>query len=133
MARPNTKSPRSEAFRVRLKAEEKRGLLQLAKTLGQTPSRIVRRAIHEAVTAGPLFFDDGLQELRQAHRQLAAVGRNVNQLAKAANREDPIVPSALARELEAVSARVTEVARWYQAAIERATRRGEQIREGRGV
>ena len=105
---------------------------RLAKSLDRKPSEILRRLVREAVTGGPDFFDDGLEELRTAHRQLAAVGRNINQLAKAANRDEPIVASELRDELAEVKARVEDVAGVYRGAVERARKRTvKPLREGR--
>ena len=116
----------SEALRVRVRDSERDAFKRLAGSLGEKPSRVLRRLIREAITGGPDLFDDGLAELREAHRQLAAVGRNVNQLARAANRGDPIVPSELHGKLADVKAQVAELARLYGSAVERARRRSVQ-------
>ena len=132
MARSTSKTSRSEALRVRVNEEERAGLMQLAASIEQKPSRVLRRLIREAVTGGPDFFDDGLNELRTAHRQLAAVGRNINQLAKAANRAERIVPHELRGELTIVKARVEDLARLYRQALERARARTVNVvRAGR--
>ena len=87
MPRPKAKAPkvRSKMAFVRLRAEEEAGLKELAATLGQPPSRIIRRLIREAVTGGPDYFNDGVHELERMSRELAAIGRNLNQLSRAAN------------------------------------------------
>lgn len=88
MGRPKSKAPavRSRVVFARLREAEEAGLKHLAARLGQTPSRIIRRLIREAITGGPDYFDDGLLELGRMHRELAAIGSNLNQLARAANR-----------------------------------------------
>lgn len=126
MLEPSARKSASEALRVRVRDSEREAFKRLAVSLGQNPSRVLRRLIREAITGGPDLFDDGLAELRAAHRQLAAVGRNVNQLARAANRRDPIVPSELQGEIAEVKARVDELARLYGSAVERARRRSVQ-------
>ena len=88
MARPK-KIPGSALSRsrnIRLHLAEDQGLKQLAATLGETPSRVIRRLIREALTGGPDYFDDGVLDLRRMHRELASIGRNLNQLSRAANR-----------------------------------------------
>ena len=50
---------------VRLWTEEKEGLAQLAETLGETPSRVIRRLIREAINGGPDYFEDGEGEIRK--------------------------------------------------------------------
>ena len=84
--RPSSPKTRSRSRNIRLYPEEDAALTQLAQALHQTPSRVIRSLIRQAVTGGPDFFEDGVLELRTMHRQLAAIGRNLNQLARAANR-----------------------------------------------
>ena len=87
MGRPNLKPSgvRSRAAAVRFREEEWDGLKQLAENLGETPSRIIRRLVREALTGGPDYFDDGVIDLRNMHRELNAIGRNLNQLTRAVN------------------------------------------------
>lgn len=120
MPKPSARPSASDSLRVRVHRSEREALKRLADSLDQKSSRILRRMIREAITGGPDFFDDGLAELREAHRQLAAVGRNINQLARAANRDDPIVPSELRSELAEVKVMVDNLARLYAAAVEHA-------------
>jgi len=132
MATTTSKKRRTEALRVRVRDDEREALNRLAKALDRKPSELLRRLVREAVNGGPDYFDDGLDELRTAHRELAAVGRNINQLAKAANREKPIVAAELRSELAEVKARVEDVASVYRGAVERARHRMvNRQREGR--
>ncbi len=132
MSKTTAKKRRSEALRFRVRGDEREALKRLAKSLNRKPSEVLRRLVREAVTGGPDFFDDGLDELRAAHRELAAVGRNINQLAKAANRDKPVVSAELRGELADVKARVEDVAGVYRGAVERARRRTvKPLREGR--
>ena len=87
MGRPKLKPSgvRSRAAAVRFREEEWDGLKQLAENLGETPSRIIRRLVREALTGGPDYFDDGVIDLRNMHRELNAIGRNLNQLTRAVN------------------------------------------------
>ena len=113
----------SDSLRVRIHSEERVALGKLAKSLDVKPSRIVRRLIREAITEGPDFFDDGIRELRSAHRELAAVGRNINQLARSANQGERVVPAQLKRNLAAAKLQVERVADFYREAVERARQR----------
>lgn len=113
----------SDSLRVRVHADERIALGRLAKSLDEKPSRLVRRLVREAITQGPDFFDDGVVELRAAHRELAAVGRNINQLAKAANKNERVVPAQLKRNLAAAKLQVERLAEIYREAVERSRRR----------
>ena len=113
----------SDSLRVRIHADERVALGKLADSLDEKPSRIVRRLIREAITEGPDFFDDGVSELRIAHRELAAVGRNINQIARSANQGDRVVPAQLKRNLAAAKIQVERVADIYREAVERARQR----------
>ena len=61
MGRPKSKpqAVRSKMVGVRLREEEWAGLKQLAENLGETPSRILRRLVREAINGGPDYFEDG--------------------------------------------------------------------------
>ena len=85
---PKAKPPkvRSRRAAVRLREEEWAGLKQLAENLDQTPSRIIRRLVREAVNGGPDYFEDGVLDLRRMSRELNSIGSNLNQLSRAANR-----------------------------------------------
>ena len=88
MGRPKSNPPEihSKMAGVRLREEEWEGLKQLAENLGETPSRVIRRLIREALTGSPDYFEEGLLDLRRMHRELASIGRNLNQMTKAVNR-----------------------------------------------
>ena len=107
---------RSSSVRVRLREEERAAFQQFAAQLGQTPSRIIRRLIREAITAGPDYFDDGLLELRQMRNELARVGGNLNQLVRAANTGAAVEGDELRRVLNAVSVQVEAVKELYRRA-----------------
>ena len=88
MGRPKSKpqAVHSKMAFARLREEEWAGLKQLAENLGETPSRIIRRLIREALNGGPDYFDDGVLDLRRMYRELNSIGSNLNQLSRAANR-----------------------------------------------
>lgn len=72
---------RSRVAGIRLREAEWAALQQFAAPLGQPPSRIIRRLIREAITSGPDYFTDELLGVARLSRELAAIGRNLNQLA----------------------------------------------------
>lgn len=112
-----TPSPvRSQAVRVRLRAEERAALQEFAAALGQTPSRVIRRLIREAITAGPDYFDDGLLELRQMRRALDRVGGNLNQLVRTVHQGGAVEGDELRRVLNAVRVQVEAVKAQYRQA-----------------
>ena len=121
------KLPKGEAktssLRVRVNAEEHAALQRLAESLDEKPSQVVRRLLREAITGGPEYFEDGLAEMRAAHRELAAVGRNINQLARAANRDERVVSKDLRRNLAAAKQQIDRVAVLYRIAVERVQQR----------
>ena len=107
---------RSSSVRVRLREQERAAFQQFAAQVGQTPSRIIRRLIREALTAGPDYFDDGLLELRQMRNELGRVGGNLNQLVRTANQGQAIEGAAVRRVLNAVSVQVEAVKALYRRA-----------------
>ena len=119
MGRPKSKAPpvRSRVVFARLREAEEAGLKHLAARLGQTPSRIIRRLIREAVTGGPDYFDDGLLELGRMHRELAAIGSNLNQLARAANRGAVVGGEDVRRVINAGIVQMEAVKGLYQQAV----------------
>jgi hypothetical protein len=75
----------SRPMSVRLTSAEIQGLQQVADGMGEAPTRLLRRAVREIISAGPDLFEDGVTELRALHRELAAVGRTLNQIARHLN------------------------------------------------
>jgi hypothetical protein len=102
---------------TRLRLEEDTGLKQLAAALNVPPSRIVRRLIREAINGGPDYFKDGEKEIRLMHVHLAAVGRNLNQLVRAANRGEPILNEDVLRVLDVLRLDVAGIQHSYFKAV----------------
>lgn len=87
--RPTEQSqPVTSAARLRLTPDEMAELKRLAAVQGVTVARLLRRAVREMITGGPDLFDDGLKALSETARQLAAAGRNLNQIAATLNSGD---------------------------------------------
>ena len=115
MGRPRLKDTTaySRMVHTRLRLEEDTGLKQLAAALNVPPSRIVRRLIREAINGGPDYFKDGEKEIRMMHVHLAAVGRNLNQLVRAANRGEPILSEDVLRVLDVLRLDVAGIQQSY--------------------
>lgn len=56
-----------------------------AKSKGMTPSRYVAALVQSNYTGKPVLADDELTALRANSRELLAIGRNINQIARALN------------------------------------------------
>ena len=61
---------------------EKDALFKLAEQRGVSASELVRRLVRESVFHGPTFFDDQISEAFKLRHEVAAVGRNLNQITK---------------------------------------------------
>src|SRR3954470_1189742 len=80
------KEPLIKNLRIRLNESENHAVIELAKSQGEkTRSRIIRKMIREAVGEGPDLLKDDLNGVREAVRQVAALGRNINQISRAVN------------------------------------------------
>jgi len=80
------RKPLDRNLRIRLNVDEEKILLELTATLGETSrSCVVRRMIRESGGQGPDLLGEGLNTFREGIRQQAAMGRNLNQIARALN------------------------------------------------
>ena len=125
MARPK-KIPGAALSRsrnIRLHLAEDQGLKQLAETLGETPSRVIRRLIREALTGGPDYFEDGVLDLRRMHRELASIGRNLNQLSRAANQGAAVSGEDVRRVINAGLVQMEAVKGLYLRAVRATVKR----------
>ena len=104
---------RSRSLHVRVRDEERAALQAFAASLGQTPSRILRRLLREAITGGPDYFTDELVGVRSMSRELAAVGNNLNQIARALNRGERVELAAFKRVANATLVQVAAAAVRY--------------------
>ena len=62
-------------------------LLRRAKEEGFKPARWVSLLVQANLMAGGVLTDDELFNVKESNRELAAIGRNINQIAKAINEE----------------------------------------------
>ena len=108
---------RSHKLYFRARQAELAGLTALSQALNVPPSRILRRLLREAITGGPDYFKDGVQEIRMMHVHLSAIGRNLNQLVRAANRGEPILNEDVLRVLDVLRLDVTVIEDHYLKAV----------------
>ena len=122
MGRPKSNPPEmhSKMAGVRLRDQEWAGLTQLAENLGETPSRILRRLVREAINGGPDYFDDGLLDLRRMYRALNSIGSNLNQLSRAANRGGVVSGDDVRRVINAGIVQMEAVKGLYERAVKAA-------------
>jgi len=113
---PRTDS-RSEALRFRVRPAEAAALRDLAQALGQTPSRVLRRLLREAITHGPDYFADQATDFHQTSEQLARIGRNLNQLVRAINQGNQVAPAELRRVVNAAHLSVSAASHLYREAV----------------
>lgn len=121
---------RSEALHVRLRKEERAAFQEFAAALGQTPSRVLRRLVREAITGGGDYFKDEMVGLRAASRELAAVGNNLNQLARAANRGEWAAGGDVKRVVNAARVQTAALTARYNQSIKSVRRRTVEALQG---
>lgn len=113
----------SRSRNIRLRTAEDDALKQLAAATGQTPSQVLRQLLRIAATGGPDYVGDEKVDLRMNARQLAAIGRNLNQLVRAIHRGEQVAPDDLRRVLNATRVQFTVVHQTYLNAVRAAVRR----------
>lgn len=77
----------SQKFRrvLRLTPSEDRAVCQMAELEGYSPQRWIVALIRARLTGAPEFNESEVQALVKSTTQVAAIGRNLNQIAKALN------------------------------------------------
>jgi uncharacterized membrane protein YheB (UPF0754 family) len=73
-------------FPIRINKFLKDGADKRAETYGIKRAQWIRNLIQANLTKKPVLLDASINELRTANRELAAIGRNINQLTKVLNR-----------------------------------------------
>lgn len=104
------KERRTRVTHVRLNDDELARFQAAADRFGVRPSRLHRKLIREASGCGPDMLDNELAPVRQAVKELGAIGRNLNQITRKIN------SGALAPGFDA--ALVAELADYVHAATE---------------
>lgn len=113
---PEHRHDRSQVTRVRLAGWEHEAFIAAAKRLNDTRSNLLRRAVREIINRPADLLEKELAALNEAVHQLKAVGRNLNQIARAVHtgeikeaQVDPAVLAALRQSVETLAARFMEV------------------------
>ena len=120
---PSPGSAYSRSRNIRLRIEEDDALKRIAAATGQTPSQVLRQLLRIAATGAPDFVGDDKIDLRMLARQIAAIGRNLNQLVRSINRGEQVAPDDLRRVLNATRVQFTVVHQTYFNAVRAAVRR----------
>ena len=108
---------------VRLYPEELAALDQLAEILGESRNTVIRQLLCEALKGGPDYFDDGVLDLRRMSRELNSIGRNLNQLSRAANRGQVVNGDDLRRVINAGIVQMEAVKGLYLRAVRATVKR----------
>jgi hypothetical protein len=94
----------SKIVNVRVPYDEYHGFRKLAEYLKVSPGRLIRHILRENYMGQSDPLPDHMKGFREAVNQLAAAGRNLNQLARAANsgqRVDQTEAQAVMAEIQA--------------------------------
>ncbi|MDP2027885.1 plasmid mobilization relaxosome protein MobC [Sulfuriferula sp.] len=75
----------TERMTLRMPGYLRKATKTKAKSKGMTPSRYVAALVQSNYTGKPVLTDDELTALRVNIRELAAIGRNINQIARVLN------------------------------------------------
>lgn len=85
-----------------LGSREKKSIEDLAQQRGLKPSPYMRGLVRAHISNRPSFSDQELVALKEANRQLAAIGKNINQIARALNTSLDNAHLARAQELDQI-------------------------------
>jgi len=113
----------SRVVGIRFREAEWAALQQFAAGVGQPASRVLRRLAREAASGRPDYFKDELVDLRGAVRELAKIGGNLNQLARAANQGAGVRGADVRRVVNACTVQTAAVKELYRAAVRTTVKR----------
>ncbi len=91
---------KDDRFSFRLSAKLKGDLARRAKEQGASPGSYVVALCRAHLSHKPYFTEHELEVLRRSNNELTAIGRNINQIAKALNRSLDNADMARSTELE---------------------------------
>ncbi len=128
-------APVSSALGVRLTVDEMERLRALADAQGVPVSRLLRRAVREMVNGAPDPFDDGVLAMRETAKQLAAIGRNLNQLVASVNSGEYAYATDIVASVKDVRAAVEQARGRYARLVEASRKRWMTVKGqgGRGM
>lgn len=119
---PDIQNP-SRWANVRLTEEEHRALNAVQERLGTTRSRLLRKTVRELIGLGPDLLLQEWQAFVELAFQVAAVGRNLNQLVRAIHQGKTAISLEDRALVEGVRDQVTAVQTALQATIVRSRQR----------
>lgn len=118
----------SEATRLRLTEAEQKAFIVFAERAGESRARLLRKAVRDMVGLGPDMLRADLESFREAVYQVAAIGRNLNQVARVLNAE---LAAGDAPDLQSVPSTITNTQAAIAGLQAQLTRIIEQSRVGR--
>lgn len=120
---------RTSPLTLRVSALEKDALRELAEDTHQSVNALMTKVVREVIEAGPHLFEEGLGSLHEATQQLAAIGRNLNQVVRAINSSSGKAITIDTEYLASVKAHVDNVAAATGRLIEQQKERWAPVRE----
>ena len=112
--------------KTRLREPEFQAWTDLVAKLGTTKSRLMRQLIREAVGVGPEALSGEFKEVHEAGRQVAALGRILNQLARHLNGGKILNAEELRKPLDDAGVTIERVGRELDRVIFRSRHRWVQ-------
>ncbi len=113
----------------RISAPEKQALAEFAADCNLSVNAVIVKVLREVLEAGPHLLADDINALGEATQQLAAIGRNLNQIVRSIN-SNPARKVAIDIEyLSSIKAHVDGVAAAVGRLMERQKERWAPIRE----
>ena len=118
---------------VRFTDAEREEIEAIATALGVPAGALIRAAALGAARAGPALLAQEAVAVHRAAGALAAVGRNLNQIARALNGGDDVDAADLDVTLEAIRERVELLGDAHGALLAAHARRGDRVRRALAV
>ncbi|EHI7937663.1 MobC family plasmid mobilization relaxosome protein [Salmonella enterica] len=106
---PHDQGLKSDRVTVRFRPKHYGKLLELSSARGMKPSSYLSNLFVVHSTQSPVFSKAELAAVREAAKELAALGRNVNQIAKAINITDEEIYQVKKLELQELSAQLNAI------------------------
>ena len=128
-ASPKSKFAKSELIQVRISAQDKKAFSDLAERMCLSSAKRLRALLVEAVSDGPALVGQQAQAIHDAVRELTALGRNLNQIAKAANQGRLLVDPIVVGELDSVLEHIMDLKRAIAVIVATAKRRKQRLVE----
>jgi hypothetical protein len=119
---------RSCQVNIRLDEHERDKLAERSAAEGyRTPTTWAASAVRAALHQDAVLSDTELEELREATREIAAIGRNLNQIARALNADPDAEPGGLAQAVVSVAEKIEDHKAAVSALIGRNLNRWEVV------